>query len=99
MSKLSKQTLEYLAELARLELKEKKEEKLIKNLQEILAYFEELKEADTENVEPLAGGTVEKNIFRNDDETFVGRRTSPVFLRGQFPEEENGYLKIPPVFE
>lgn len=107
---ITKKTLEYLAELGRIELEEKSEEKLLKDLREILAYFEELKNVDTENVEPMAGGTIEKNVFRQDEEltetqNSLLRSKSP---EGQpktqnpteaFPQEENGFLKIPPVFE
>lgn len=94
---LDKKHLEHLAALARIELKAGEEEKLLENLRKILAHFEELKEVDTENVVPMAGGTELKNVFR-DDEVKEDR------LRGDksveaFPEQEKGYLKVPPVFE
>lgn len=101
---INRKTLEYLAELSRIGIGGERqgagdqEEKLLKDLQKILAYFEELKEVDTENVEPMAGGTMGKNVFR-DDEAFSERKKSSVQLTGQFPAEEGGYLKIPPVFE
>ena len=79
---INKKTLEYLAELSRIELDGRSEEKLLNDLQKILEYFEELKEVDTENIEPtrlpspegeafggqVAGGTIGKNVFRNDEE-------------------------------
>ena len=108
---IDKKTLEYLAELSRIELDKKHEEKLLEDLQEILGYFEELKSVDTENVEPMSGGhaerdlshakrggTIKKNVLR-EDELINESKTSSVQLTGQFPEKENGYLKIPPVFE
>lgn len=95
---IDKKTLEHLAELSRIELDKRHEEKLLKDLGEILGYFEELKEVDTENVEPMAGGTIEKNVFRDDEIDEKGNRASDK-LTGAFPEQENGYLKIPPVFE
>jgi aspartyl-tRNA(Asn)/glutamyl-tRNA(Gln) amidotransferase subunit C len=101
MSQLSKKTLEYLAELARIEIGDKRQatsDKLLKDLQNILGYFEELKEVDTENIEPMAGGTVEKNVFRDDIESDK-RQAARDKLVEQFPEKENDYLKIPPVFE
>jgi len=94
---INKKTLEYLAELSRIELDKKSEEKLLEDLQKILEYFEQLKEVDTENIEPMAGGTIEKNVFRNDE-----GGSAPGNAEGlieQFPEKENGFLKIPPVFE
>lgn len=102
-NKFGKKTLEYLAELSRIDIGDKgqatsdKEEKLLKDLQKILEYFEELKEVNTENIEPMAGGTIGKNVFRNDEEGSALSNTEG--LIEQFPEKENGFLKIPPVFE
>ncbi|MEK7163052.1 MAG: Asp-tRNA(Asn)/Glu-tRNA(Gln) amidotransferase subunit GatC [Patescibacteria group bacterium] len=132
---IDKKTLEHLAELGRIEIGDKrqaisdKEEKLLKDLQKILGHFEELKEVDTENinpvrsqtpsvsadaqahrtsngVEPMGGGAELKNVFREDE--FVeaekrGNENLEADLRGKlvsaFPEKENGFLKVPPVFE
>lgn len=95
---INKKTLEYLAELSRIELEEKSEEKLLNDLQKILEHFEELKEVDIENIEPMAGGTIEKNVFREDKENPKSEvQTSK--LTNAFPDEEKGYLKVPPIFE
>jgi aspartyl-tRNA(Asn)/glutamyl-tRNA(Gln) amidotransferase subunit C len=116
-NKFGKKTLEYLAELSRIELEKESEEKLLKDFQKILAYFEELKEVDTEKIDPVrnkppqaavavlragrisngAGETIEKNVFRNDEEGPAPSNAEG--LTEQFPEKENGFLKIPPVFE
>ena len=95
MAELNKKTLEHLAELARLDLKEKEEEKLLKDLQAILDYFKALQGVDTENVEPMAGGTSLKNVFREDEV-----KKSKEIAKGSeaFPESHEGYLKVPPVF-
>lgn len=105
MADLNKKTLEHLAELARIDLGEAPtlsrgsdmevgKEKLLKNLREILDYFEELNQVDTSGVEPMTGGTSLKNILRNDenatDDTGKGA--------DQFPEKSDNYLKVPPVF-
>jgi len=95
---INKKTLGYLAELSRIELNKESEEKLLKDLQKILAYFEELKEVDIENIEPMAGGTIGINIFREDQES-EEREVKSEKLIEQFPEEENGFLKVPAVFE
>ncbi|NCP58455.1 Asp-tRNA(Asn)/Glu-tRNA(Gln) amidotransferase subunit GatC [Candidatus Wolfebacteria bacterium] len=109
---ITKKTLEYLAELSRIELKKENEEKLLKDLQKILDYFEELKEVDTEDIEPtrlpspdgeavggqVTGGTIGKNVFREDEPpAALSQRRSA--LMEAFPEKEKGFLKIPPVFE
>jgi len=64
---LSKKDLENLAALARLRIDAKNEKKLIQDLEKILGHFNELKNVDTQNVEPMTGGTAFTNIFREDD--------------------------------
>lgn len=104
---IDKKILEYLAELSRIEISDKqkatskKEEKLLSDLQNILGYFGELKEINTKGVEPLAGGTIKMNVFREDRSSRISTNldTNRTNIINQFPEEENGYLKVPPVFE
>ena len=93
---LDKKTLEHLAKLARIELDPKEEEKLLKDLGNILDYFKELQALDTASVPPMTGGTNLKNIFRDDD---ASESTNLREGTDAFPEKENGFLKIPPVFE
>lgn len=95
-SPIHKKTLEHLAELSRIELNPEEEEKLLKDLGKILDHFRELQEVDTANVEPMTGGSDLKNVFRNDDERENTQKGAGVEA---FPEHENGYLRIPPVFE
>jgi aspartyl-tRNA(Asn)/glutamyl-tRNA(Gln) amidotransferase subunit C len=110
---IHKKTLDYLAELSRIELETptpekgrgpdrsvgKSEEKLLKDLQKILEHFEELKEVDTENIEPMAGGTIEKNVFREDNAENQKSNLKNQKLTDAFPEKKGGFLKVPPVFE
>lgn len=94
---LDKKHLEHLAALARIELHAHEEEKLLKDLEKILEHFNELKEVNTDNVAPMAGGTELKNVTRGDlvrEERLRGERAVEAF-----PEKENGYLRVPPVFE
>jgi aspartyl-tRNA(Asn)/glutamyl-tRNA(Gln) amidotransferase subunit C len=93
---LTKKDLEKLAELSRLEIKSNEEEKLLKDLGAILDHFEELKTVRTDGVAPMTGGTELKNVFRDDEE---GNGLSGEIAKGEFPEKERGYLKVPPVFE
>ncbi len=93
--KLSKKDLEHLAELARIKLVPKEEEKLLKDLGAILGHFESLKELDTKNVAPCTGGTTLANVFRDDKER---ENTNQEAGTESFPEKQDGYLKVPPVF-
>lgn len=95
-SPINKKTLDHLAKLARIELEKKEEEKLLKDLEKILAHFEELKTLKTEGVKPMTGGTTLKNIFRDDEDK---KNTNQGAGSDAFPETHKGFLKIPPVFE
>lgn len=97
MSLIDKKTIKKLAELARMEIGAKEEAPLLEDLEKILEHFEELKELDTEKVEPMAGGTFSRNVLREDgsEETKLAAEKSVE----QFPEKESGFLKVPPVFE
>lgn len=94
---LNKKHLEHLAKLARLELKAHEEEKLLKDLEKILEHFRELEELNTKNVAPMAGGTDFKNVMRPDEVREDRLRRDEAITA--FPEQEGGYLKVPPVFE
>lgn len=91
---INKKTLEHLAGLARLELTEYEEEKLLKDLEHILAYFEELKSLETSG-NALTRGTEAENVFHDDENP--ARLTQGAGTEN-FPDTHEGYLKIPPVF-
>lgn len=94
-SPINKKTLEHLASLARIELTEKEEEKFLKELEMILSHFEELKAVDTSSVLPMSGGTINRNIFREDEER---ENTNGGQGPSGFPDEKDGFLKIPNIF-
>lgn len=94
---IDKKTLEKTAELARIEINEEKEEKLLSDLKSILNYFEELRNVDVSDIKPMAGATELTNVFRDDEP--VKSETAAVDLTDSFPEKENGFLKVPAVFE
>lgn len=95
-SHINIETLEYLANLARIELDPKEEERLLRDLRKILDHVSELQQVNTKGVKPVNGGTDLTNIFREDTERENTNRDEGV---DQFPETENGFLKIPPVFK
>jgi aspartyl-tRNA(Asn)/glutamyl-tRNA(Gln) amidotransferase subunit C len=99
-SSIDKKELEHLAALARLELDPKEEEKLIHDLGAILDHFKELQALDTTTIEPMTGGTDLKNVFREDLlENGGSQNTNRGAGVEAFPESQDGFLKIPPVFE
>lgn len=98
MSEIDKKTIEYLAGLSRIEIEEGEKDGLVEDIKEILNYFDQLKEIDTENIMPMAGGSLITNSVRGDDEN-ITIETKPEEIIAQFPEKSKGFLKIPPVFE
>ncbi len=90
--------VDYIAKLARINLDPQEEGKFTKDLANILEHFKELQGVNTESIAPMTGGTELKNIFRKDvlDIKREGARDN---LVNAFPDEEKGYLKVPPVFE
>ena len=95
-SPINKKVIKRLATLARFELTEREEEKLRKDLQSIIAFFGELQELNTEHITPIAGGTHLRSIFREDRSSENTHHKSGV---EDFPEKDNGFLKVPPIFE
>lgn len=95
-SPINKITLHHLAKLARIELREEEEERLLRDLQKILEYFEELKALDTHTAEPMTGSTLLKNIFRGDGESGIDA-TNQGNGKDAFPESYDGFLKVPAV--
>lgn len=89
--------MEYVAKLARIKLTPQEEEKFSKDLGKILDHFKELQELNTQDIKPLTGGTNLTNSLREDKEHSLGRDASAVTKA--FPDKENGFLKVPPVFE
>jgi len=99
MADLNKESLEHLVKLARLELTPEEEHKYFADLGKILDHFKELQELDTKDVQPMTGGTQLKNVFRQDDERAGDRKDAiKENIQARFPEQEKGFLKVPPVF-
>ncbi len=93
---ISKKEIRHLASLSRIDLSETEEDILSKDLGNILAHFDELKELATDDVEPLTGGSPTDTVVRADTEEGRIRGTA---AKAAFPDEENSFLKVPPVFE
>ena len=94
-SPITKATIAHLANLTRLQLTPAEEERLLHDLQKILKHFEELSALDTTSVPPMTGGTVARNVFRDDA---GGESTNRGAGKEGFPATKDGYLKIPGVF-
>lgn len=98
MSEINKNSIKHLTDLARLTLDAKKEQKILSDLEQMLNYFKELQLLDTEKITPMSGGTLLKNVMRQDgsprDKTTETKNAVESFL-----DYKRGYLKVPPIFE
>jgi aspartyl-tRNA(Asn)/glutamyl-tRNA(Gln) amidotransferase subunit C len=93
---ITKKEVENIAHLSRLELSEEEKEKYILQLNQILEYFQKLKELDTENVEPTFHIVPIQNIFREDS---VGNSLNLEEVLKNAPEKEEDYFLVPRVIE
>ena len=93
---LSKQEVEHIARLARLELSDEQKELYREQLSAILDYIAKLRELDTKDVLPTAGGGLAQMILRTD-ESHPGLTTRELLKNA--PRAEDDQFKIPPVFE
>jgi aspartyl-tRNA(Asn)/glutamyl-tRNA(Gln) amidotransferase subunit C len=100
MASITKKELAHLAELARIELTPHEEDKLIKDLGNILGYFEELNAIPAEEIaaagKTATGNAEIKNAFREDTERVGTNQGKGI---ESFPDKVGSSLKIPPVFE
>ncbi len=94
--KIDKSHVEHVAQLARLQFEEDDLEIFVKQLDEILNYFDKLQDLDTSNVEPTAHVVGISNVFRDDVvQEFADK---DLILEGA-PEPENSYFRVPKVIE
>lgn len=96
--KLSKQSVEHIAQLARLGLTNEETERFAGQLSSILDYVETLQQVDTSGVELTAQVTGLENVLRDDVVVSVEPDVKAGLLK-QAPALENGLIKTKSVFE
>lgn len=89
-----KEDIERLAQLARIDI-EGKETGLVKDAENILEYFEQLKDVNTDNISPMSGASDMVNQAEADD---IDRDFLQKGIES-FPETKDGYLKVPGVMK
>ena len=93
---LNRDVVRRIAVLARLELGEAEEAALTEHLDHILQYFDELKELDTENVEPTAHVVSMAEAYRED---VVSNPPAPEEFRANAPQRDGDFFKVPKIIE
>lgn len=91
---VNKDTLNYLAKLAKLELAAEEKDLLLNDLNNILAFVEQLKEVDTTNVSPLIFMNEEENERRED---FVKQEITQAEALSNAPQKNDDYFLVPKV--
>jgi len=84
-----------IAKLARLELKEEEIEKFQKQLSDILNFVDQLKELDTENVEPYIQEFEETPMREDKPRPSLDREKALM----NTPEKKDGFFVVPRIVE
>jgi len=84
-----------IAKLARLELKEEEIETFQKQLSDILNFIDQLKELDTENVEPYIQEFKETSMREDEPRPSLDREKALM----NAPERKDGFFVVPRVVE
>lgn len=94
---ISKEEVEKLAELSRIALTEEEKVKLQGELEGILGYIDQIKNATTDGA--MMGDLSEhRNVFREDGEPHEpGKYTEK--LMAEVPRQNNGYVKVKKILE
>lgn len=96
MKKVTKETIEHIADLARLNISEAEKEKFTLEMEKIISYVDKLNELDTTHVKPMEHVIPIRNILREDVVTGSFDREK---LMGNAPSQEDGCYKVPKVME
>ena len=94
--RLSSTEIDHIALLARLDLSPQECERAADELSQILDYFEQLAQLDTENVEPTSHVIPVVNVLR-EDVVYTGLPIDAVLQNA--PEHAAGQFQVPRVVE
>lgn len=95
MIQISRDDVLHLAQLSSLQLQEDEISDLATDIENILAYVEELGALDTEGVEPTYQVTGLENVWRND--TVVTSEVTREQLLALSPAQHDNQVKVPKV--
>jgi aspartyl-tRNA(Asn)/glutamyl-tRNA(Gln) amidotransferase subunit C len=93
---LERKDVEHVAHLARLELAEEELSRFHRQLDNILKYVEQLNQADTAGVEPLAHAAGAGNVFREDQVTPSLDRAKAL---EQAPDSDGRFFRVPRIID
>lgn len=97
MAELTKETIRYLSQLCRIHCTEAEEEALLKDMQRILGYIEQLQSIDTEGVPACSHVIAGMNNVTRDDA--IGKTLPRELFLADAPEHVGGMIRVPPVLQ
>ena len=93
---ITRELIDYVADLSRLRLNEEEKDRAEKDLGSILTYMDKLNELDTAGVEPMSHAFPVKNVFREDE---VRPSENREVLLQNAPVKQDGCFKVPKTVE
>ncbi len=99
MSDITPETIDHLVQLSRINCSEEERKALLKNLTDIVGYFEQLEEIDTEEVPPCNHVLGEAVSPMRDDLVEEERLLKHSTFIENAPAHIGGLIQVPPVIE
>ncbi len=93
---ITPQIIDKLADLAKLEFDESSREEIMRDLKEIISFFEKLQEVDTAGVEPLIHISEGENHLRKD---IVKTEITQDDALKNAPLHDGSHIKVPKVIK
>jgi aspartyl-tRNA(Asn)/glutamyl-tRNA(Gln) amidotransferase subunit C len=93
---LSGDQVRWVAHLARLEISEAEVATFTEQLSKVVDYIEQLKEVDTEGIEPMAHALPINNVFREDELT---ESLPAAEALANAPERKGDFYSVPAVLD
>jgi aspartyl-tRNA(Asn)/glutamyl-tRNA(Gln) amidotransferase subunit C len=93
---LTTQEIQWVAHLARLQLSEAELETMTRQLGAILDYVDQLKQVNTDGVEPMAHALAVQNVFR-DDELVLSLPIADALSNA--PQRRGDFYSVPAVLD
>lgn len=93
---ITKDTVKKISKLSRIASNEKFEENMIKDLNSILKFVDQLNEVNIDNVEPLSS-TVEQELVKREDEVKLMNEKKEILSNS--PSDNENFYVVPKVIE
>jgi aspartyl-tRNA(Asn)/glutamyl-tRNA(Gln) amidotransferase subunit C len=93
---LTAQEVQWVAHLARLQLSDEELQTMTRQLRAIVDYVDQLKQVDTEGIEPMAHVLVQPNVFRMDE---PAPSLSIAAALANAPQRRGDFYSVPAVLD